>query len=383
MKGPLSRYLDLVATAVLVDDPAQRDAAARLQMLSDALIAAQSRRFGFFWRRPPSPRGVYLWGGVGRGKSLLMDIFFNNTDIAPKRRVHFHEFMAETHDRIAAWRNADERTRRRHTGANPKALDDPMPPIAADIAQDAMLLCFDEFQVSDIADAMLLGRLFEALFAKGVVMVATSNRHPDDLYKDGINRQLFLPFIALIKSTLDVAHLAAARDYRLDQFSGARVYHSPLGAGADAAMDRAWTHMIAGASERPETIIIKARDVIAPRTARGLARFTFAELCEATLGPGDYLAIARRYSAVFIDRIPQLTSDQRNEAKRFVTLVDTLYENRTKLVCSAAALPDQLYVAGAGAFEFQRTASRLAEMQTEDYLGAERAPASYAPIALI
>ncbi|MFN0022972.1 MAG: cell division protein ZapE [Parvularculaceae bacterium] len=383
MKGPLPRYLDLVATAALVDDSAQRDAAVRLQTLSDALVAAQARRFGFFLRQPPPPRGVYLWGGVGRGKSLLMDIFFNNTDFASKRRVHFHEFMSETHDRIAAWRNAGERTRRQHPGANPKALDDPMPPIAADIAQDAMLLCFDEFHVGDIADAMLLGRLFEALFAKGVVMVATSNRHPDDLYKDGLNRQLFLPFIALMKSRLDIAHLQAARDYRLDRLSGALVYHSPLGPGTDAAMDRAWTHMIAGASVRPETIIVKARAVIAPRTARGLARFTFAELCEATLGAGDYLAIARRYSAVFIDRIPQLTAEHRNEAKRFVTLIDALYENKAKLVCSAAAAPDQLYGAGDGAFEFQRTASRLSEMQTEDYLGAERAPASYAPIALI
>lgn len=371
--GTYQRYLDLVAQGALAPDEAQRLAAARLDALSNAVTARSQPRFTLFRARPPAPRGLYLWGGVGRGKSLLMDIFFNNTGIARKRRVHFHEFMAEAHERIAAWRGADEKTRRRHPGANPKALDDPVPPVASDIAEDAMLLCFDEFQVTDIADAMLLGRLFEALFAKGAVIVATSNRHPDDLYKDGLNRQLFLPFIALLKDRLDVLELDAARDYRLDRLTNARVYHSPLGPEADAAMDRAWTAMIAGSRDKAETLHVKGRGVVAPRTARGLARFTFADLCEAALGASDYLAIARRYSAVFIDRIPLLSPEQRNEAKRFVTLIDALYETRTKLVCSAAAPPQGLYPEGHGAFEFERTASRLVEMQSEEYLAAEHA----------
>ncbi len=371
MTGPFHRYEALVAEGALSDDPAQRSAAARLQSLSEALLARARPRVFWFRARPPAPRGVYLWGGVGRGKSLLMDIFFNNTNVARKRRVHFHEFMAETHDRIAAWRSAPEPARRRHAGANPKALDDPIPPVAADIADGACLLCFDEFQVTDIADAMLLGRLFEALLAKGVVVVATSNRHPDELYKDGLNRQLFLPFIALLKSRLEVVHLDAAQDYRLERLSGAPVYHTPLGPAADAAMNEAWTVMIAGSRERRETLHVKGRDVIAPRTARGLARFSFADLCEAPLGASDYLAIARRYSTIFVDNIPILAPEARNEAKRFITLIDALYETRTKFVCSAEAAPDQLYPEGQGSFEFERATSRLAEMQTDAYLSAE------------
>lgn len=383
MKGPLSRYAELVAAGALAEDPAQRNAAARLQSLSEALVARQRRRFVIFGDRTSAPRGVYLWGDVGRGKSLLMDIFFNNTDVERKRRVHFHEFMTETHERIAAWRSADERTKRRRIGADPKAPDDPIPPVASDIAAEATLLCFDEFQVSDIADAMLLGRLFGALLAKGVVVVATSNRHPDDLYKDGLNRQLFLPFIELLKSNLDVYHLDAREDYRLGRLAGAPVYHAPLGPDADAALDRAWTAMIAGAREAPESILVKGRTVAIPRAARGLARFSFSDLCDAPLGAADYLAIARRYGTIFIDHIPRLTPAQRNEAKRFVTLVDSLYETRTKLLCSADAAPHDLYAEGHGAFEFARAASRLVEMQTVHYLAAEHAAASENPPAIL
>ena len=370
MRGPLPRYRELVETGALAPDAAQEDAAQRLQALSAAL---SGRAAPFAWLRKPraAAKGVYLWGAVGRGKSLLMDIFFNNTDIAPKRRAHFHEFMAETHERIARWRALDEKSKRRHAKAGRASLDDPMPPVAADIAAGARLLCFDEFQVSDIADAMILGRLFEALFAEGVTVVATSNRHPDDLYKDGLNRQLFLPFIAMLKERLDVIELDAARDYRLDRLSGAPVYYSPLGAEAASAMDKAWNAMIAGAQEHAETLRVKGRDVVAPRCARGLARFSFADLCEAPLGASDYLAIVRRYGAIFIDRIPVMGPERRNEARRFVTLIDAIYESRTKLVCSAAAPPDALYPEGDGAFEFRRAASRLAEMQTADYLGAE------------
>ncbi len=373
MRGPLPRYKELVETGALAPDAAQEEAASHLQTLSEALVQRKRRGFSIFSPRPAPPKGVYLWGAVGRGKSLLMDIFFNNTDVAPKRRVHFHEFMAETHDRIAAWRAADEKTKRRHKGASTVSIDDPMPPVASDIAGDAMLLCFDEFQVSDIADAMILGRLFEALFAEGVVIVATSNRHPDDLYKDGLNRQLFAPFIELLKKRLEVRRLDADRDYRLDRLAAAPVYYAPLGPAADAAMDRAWTTMIAGAREHPETLIVKGRKVVAPRTARGLARFTFAELCDAALGASDYLAIVRRYGALFIDGVPLMGPENRNEAKRFATLIDAIYESRTKLVCSAAAAPKELYRPGDGGFEFERTASRLVEMQSADYLGAEHA----------
>lgn len=372
MRGPLPRYRALVAQGALAPDAEQDEAAARLQQLSEALVARAAPP-PLFRKRPPPPKGVYLWGAVGRGKSLLMDIFFNNTGFTPKRRVHFHEFMAETHERIAAWRAADEKTKRRHKRASRISLDDPMPPVAADIAAEAMLLCFDEFQVTDIADAMILGRLFEALFREGVVVVATSNRRPDELYKDGLNRQLFLPFIAMLNERLDVVELDAARDYRLDRLAGTPVYYSPLGPAADAAMDRAWAAMIAGARERAEKIAVKGRTIVAPRTARGIARFTFAELCERPLGASDYLAIVRRYGALFIDHIPAMNPDRRDAAKRFVTLIDAIYESRTKLVCSAAALPDALYPGGDGSFEFQRTVSRLIGMQTADYLGAEHA----------
>lgn len=371
MRGPLHRYRRLTEEGTLNADPAQVEVAARLQALEDALAAPRRLSCRLFLQKQPRPKGVYLWGAVGRGKSLLMDIFFNNSAAAPKRRVHFHEFMAETQGRIAAWRAADEAARRRHPGLNRDALDDPMPPVARDIAKAARLLCFDEFQVTDIADAMVLKRLFEALFAKGVVMVATSNRHPDDLYKDGLNRQLFLPFIALLKEQLDVVELRASRDYRLEQLAGARVYHAPLGSEADAAMDHAWTRLIAGAAERAEALEVMGRSVPIPRVARDAARFTFDQLCRAALGPSDYLAVAARYGTVFLDRIPHMSAADRNEAKRFVTLIDALYEAKTKLVCSAAAAPFDLYPAGDGAFEFARTASRLVEMQSEAYLTAE------------
>lgn len=371
--GPLARYNNLVASGVLTSDPVQLRAAERLQALSDGLLARADRGF---WQRlfsapPASPRGLYLWGGVGRGKSLLMDIFYNNTPAPKKRRVHFHEFMADTHERIAAWRAASSGARREHSAYNRRAPDDPIPLVGYDLAADANLLCFDEFQVTDITDAMILGRLFEALFAHGVTIVATSNRHPDDLYKDGINRDLFLPTIAMMKEHLDILELDAARDYRLARLQGAPVYHQPLGAQADAAMDAAWDALICGAEAQADRVMVKGRAVPIPLAARGAARARFEDLCDRALGANDYLAIARRYTTLFLDHIPQMGPDQRNQARRFVNLIDALYEARVKFVCSADAPPEALYPAGDGSFEFARTASRLIEMQSVDYLGAE------------
>ncbi len=370
-KGPRPRYQALVATGALTPDPAQEEAAARLQALHEALKTHANAGKGWFLAAPkPLPKGLYLWGGVGRGKTLLMDLFFNNAGIARKRRVHFHEFMAETHERIAAWRALDESEKRKHKAFNRAAPDDPMPPVAYDLAQEARLLCFDEFHVTDIADAMILGRLFTALFERGVVVVATSNRAPDNLYKDGLNRQLFLPFIDLLKSRLDVFELQSAQDYRLAKLTAAPVYYAPLGAAANTAMDAAWTRMISGGGEQREKIQMKGRTLTVPRAARGAARFTFADLCEKPLGASDYLALARRYGAIFIDHIPVMGPDLRNEAKRFSTLIDTLYDAKVKLVCSADGEPDALYPEGHGAFEFERTSSRLIEMRTDDYLAA-------------
>jgi cell division protein ZapE len=368
-KGPKPRYRALINQGVLDPDPAQEEAADRLQTLHDALKNYRGPRlFG----NGAAPDGLYLWGPAGRGKTLLMDIFFNNLALAAKRRVHLHEFMSEVHDRIAAWREADEKTRRRHKAYNRKNPDDPIAPAAHDITRGALVLCFDEFQVTDIADAMILGRLFEALFANGVVVVATSNRAPDDLYKDGLNRQLFIPFIELLKSKLGVFHLRAAKDYRLAKLEGAPVYYQPLGRDAGKAMDAAWKKMICGAHEQKETLRIHSRTLIVPRAARGAARFTFNDLCAQPLGASDYLAIVRHYGAIFLDNIPIMDREQRNEAKRFVTLIDTIYDSRTKLICSADGEPHELYSTGDGAFEFERTASRLIEMRSADYLAADR-----------
>ena len=374
MKGPLYRYRALTASGALDHDPAQEAAATRLQALTTTLEATPpkgsllDRIRGI--RSTPPPKGLYLWGGVGRGKSLLMDIFFNNTDIARKRRVHFHEFMAETHERINYWRQASRKERRRHPDFNKKTPDDPIPLAAGDIAQEAQLLCFDEFQVTDITDATILGRLFAGLFERRVTIVSTSNRHPDDLYKDGLNRQLFLPAIAMIKDRMDIFELVSAKDYRLARLKGAPVYHTPLGPDATRAMDAAWAAAICGAEAAPCSIRVKGRDVPVPLAARGAARFSFSDLCAKPLGPSDYLAIVKRYDTLFIDDIPKLSPEKRNEAKRFVALIDAIYERRTKLLCSADAAPGDLYPAGDGAFEFERTASRLMEMQSHDYLSA-------------
>lgn len=371
-RGPRPRYNTLVNAGALKTDPAQAEAVDKLQALHNAIKRHGNGR-GLLGGRKTPPRGLYLWGGVGRGKTLLMDLFFNNSDFAAKRRVHFHEFMTETHDRIAAWRSGDDRARRRHKAYNRKRPDNPMPPVARDIAQDAMLLCFDEFQVTDIADAMILSRLFDALFAAGVVVIATSNRPPSDLYKDGLNRQLFLPFIDLLTSRLEIFELKAEKDYRLAKLAEAPVYYKPLGEAADKAMDAAWANLICGAREQEETLRVKGRDLHVARAARGAARFEFSDLFEKPLGANDYLALVRRYDTLFIDHIPIMGPEMRNEARRFVTMIDAIYDSRAKLVCSADGEPHELYPAGDGSFEFERTASRLMEMRSQDYLAAAHA----------
>jgi cell division protein ZapE len=370
MSSPLRAYDEMVGAGQLQPDPAQRHAAEALERLVAALRRYRpGDKGGLLRKAAPAPRGLYLWGGVGTGKSLLMDLFFENAGVARARRVHFHAFMQETHRFLAFWRAAPEAVRKAHPARlRSAALDDPIPHAANAIFAEAALLCFDEVQVTDITDAMLLGRLFDNLFALGAVMVATSNRPPDDLYKDGINRQLFLPFIARLKDRLEVLEVKSARDYRLDRLRGEPVYFSPLGPDARDGMDRAFAAMTAGATATTGAMPIGSRALTIPQMARGVGRGPFAHWCGSALGPQDYLALAAAFPVFFIDDIPRLGPAERNEARRFVTLIDALYEARTVLFCSAAAAPAHLYPAGDGAFEFARTASRLEEMQSMDYL---------------
>jgi cell division protein ZapE len=301
-----------------------------------------------------------------------MDLFFEATAVKAKRRVHFHDFMLEAHAFIFEWRKLSPADKRKHPAHVRDAGDDPIAPAARHIANRASLLCFDEFHVNQIADAMILGRLFEQLFDRGVTVVATSNRKPADLYTNGINRQLFLPFIKRLETELDVIELKSARDYRLDRLAAAPVYYAPLGHAADKAMDAAFARLTAGVTPSAETLDVQGRQITAPKQAMGVARFTFDQLCKKPLGAADYLTLARRYPTILVDRVPKMGMDERTWAARFVTLVDALYESKTKLVMSADAQPDDLYAAGDGSFEFQRTASRLHEMRSADYLAAER-----------
>ncbi|MEQ9435302.1 cell division protein ZapE [Hyphomonas sp.] len=364
MPSVLDRYEARIAEGILDADPAQAEAAARLDALARAL--AGKRKRGWF-SKPEPVTGLYLWGGVGRGKSMLMDLFFDAAPVTPKRRVHFHEFMGGVHDMLGEWRSMDERARKRSEWHVRGAGDDPIAPAAKRIASGAKLLCFDEFQVTQIADAMILSRLFEALFGAGVTVVATSNRHPDDLYADGINRPLFLPFVGLLKSRCDIVELRSDRDYRLDRLSEAPVWYAPLDAASDAALDRAWDRLTLGAQPQHCTLTIKGRKLEVSREAAGVARFTFEELCARPLGARDYHAIGANFHTVILAGIPLLSPQNRNEAARFVTLIDELYEAKVKLVASAAAEPDALYPAGDGSFEFKRTASRLHEMRSTEY----------------
>ncbi len=367
--GPLAAYRALVADGGLTPDEAQRLAAERLQDLWVKLrgynppARAQGFSLSRLLRRRPTegapddrPNGLYLVGEVGRGKSMLMDLFFGEVDMARKRRIHFHRFMQEAHARIHGWKQA-----------NPGG-DDPIPPLADRIAAEAALLCFDEFQVNDIADAMILGRLFQALFDRGVVVVATSNTAPGDLFRGRPGRDAFLPFIELLKKRLDVLVLQGERDWRRQRLRGMPTWHVPADVRSERALDEAFRQLTAGAPGAPDRLMVMGRTLPVPLAAAGVARFDFATLCGAALGAGDYLALATHFHGLVLDRVPRLSPENYDEARRFIVLVDALYDHRVKLVASADAAPDQLYQRGEGAKAFERTASRLEEMQSQDYL---------------
>ena len=375
MTSVLARYEELLAAGELRKDADQRAAVVQLERVQSDLEAGSARKGllgGLLGKKPRPVRGLYMWGGVGRGKSMLMDLFFEDAAPKAKRRVHFHEFMAEIQDRLDTWRKMPEGERKRSQWRVKGAGDDPIPPVAKQVAAEAQLLCFDEFQVTQIADAMILARLFDQLFSRGVTMVATSNRVPDDLYKDGINRPLFLPFIQQLKERCDIFHLASDRDYRLDRLIAAPVWYAPLGPEADASLEEVWTRLTSGAHAQHVTLTVKGRKLEVSREAAGVAWFSFEELCARPLYSRDYLTIAANFHTVILRGIPKLDSDKRNEAARFVALIDALYEAKVKLVASAAAEPETLYPEGDGAFEFERTVSRLHEMRSTDYLAEER-----------
>jgi cell division protein ZapE len=358
-------YEEKVGSGALTPDPAQNAAVASLSRLEADL--AKVKPAGWF-HKPEGVRGVYLWGPVGRGKSMLMDLLFEAAPMAPKQRIHFLDFMARVHRLVNTWRTADAATRRKLFGQT--RGEDPIPPLADMLAGEARLICFDEFQVTDIADAMILGRLFEALFARGLTLVATSNRPPDDLYRDGINRQLFLPFIAMLKGRMEIVRVGGERDYRTERLRAAGTWFSPIDPDHERTFDDLWLGLLGGETETGVTLHVLGRHEHWPRAAGGLLRSHFASLCVHALGPEDYLAIAGRFHTVFIEQVPRLGPESRNEARRLATLVDTLYEARARLVVLSAAEPDSIYPAGDQAFEFERTASRLKEMRSAEWVDA-------------
>jgi cell division protein ZapE len=378
MSGSISaHYAALVAAGRIERDPAQEAAVAKLAEIEDKLathhLARKSSSLGWMFasRKTQAPvKGLYLHGGVGRGKTMLMDLFFESSAVPRKRRVHFHEFMSEMHERVHFFRT------RMKTGENNG--EDAVLLAASAIAQDAWLLCFDEFHVTDIADAMILGRLFTKLFENGVVVVATSNVEPDDLYKDGLNRSLFIPFISLLKQHMDVMRVDARTDFRLEKLVKGKVWHVPDDAAAAAALDDAWSRLALDNDGGPTTLTVKGHPIHVPKATFGAARFSFHDLCEQPLGAADYLRIAHEYHTIVLDHVPVMRYETRNAAKRFIALIDTLYDNSVKLIASAQAQPHELYRAEEGyeASEFDRTASRLIEMGSQSYLSLPHGPRS-------
>jgi len=371
------RYENAVQQGHLERDRAQLDVLNRLEKLAEALADYRPARktgalswvFGTKQQSVP-PRGIYIWGSVGRGKTMLMDLFFDAVEISHKRRVHFHAFMAEVHQRIHAWRQMAK---------NGKVKgDDPIAPVAEALANDIWLLCFDEFAVTDITDAMILGRLFNALFQRGTIIVATSNVEPSELYKDGLNRTLFLPFIDLLRQKMEVTELAARTDFRLEKLQDAVVYYVPADAKARQCLSKAFKALTGSEHGTPTHLPVLGRSLLIPESRANVARFDFKDLCENALGPQDYLAIARTFHTLILDDIPVIEAAARNEAVRFTILIDALYDQHVKLIASAAAEPSALFrgTEGREAFEFRRTASRLMEMRSLSYLALPHGMAS-------
>lgn len=353
MTALLEAYTEKIASGALRADVPQASIVSHLDRLAQALEAREQRgAIGRFLNRNGAPKGAYIYGDVGRGKTMLMDLFFANLQVKAKHRVHFHAFMQDIHQRRQALREADV-----------------VAQIATDLSKQARVLCLDEMQISDIADAMIVGRLFQALLANGTVIITTSNLPPGQLYKDGLNRSLFLPAIKLMESNFDVIPLASPTDYRLGRVKARESFVTPLGAKSDAHVQQIWERLTDVQKGEPCEIPVLGRSLHVPESAHGCARFSFADLCEAPLGPPDYLALAARFQTLFVERIPALTTSQRNEAKRFVLLIDTLYDARLHLVASSAQPPELIYPRGGHRLEFARTVSRLQEMQSAAWWG--------------
>jgi len=371
-----TRYAALVAAGKIEADSGQAALAKRMSQLAHRLdqhrLARKSSALGWLFgkieKREPPLQGLYVHGEVGRGKTMLMDLFFATSPVLRKRRAHFHEFMADVHERVHIYRQEIK--------AGDASEHDPIQRAATAIAEESWLLCFDEFHITDIADAMILGRLFTRLFELGVIVVATSNLAPSELYKDGLNRALFLPFIAMLERHCVVARLDARADFRLEKLTGVPTWYVPPDAQADAALDDAWRRLVGELDGAPHELVVKGHIVKVPRTAMGVARFTFEDLCAQPLAAADYLKIAHEFHTIILDRIPLMDFSRRNEAKRFIILIDTLYDHAVKLLASADAQPDRLYTGSEGyeANEFKRTASRLIEMRSQAYLGLPHGP---------